>query len=76
MMNGNTGNMQEQVQIYQHVVQAYEELDKQIDTLIMRNGGLSKNMSAGDREQYRELARKRRDLFNEMRVLERNLLDE
>jgi hypothetical protein len=69
-------DMQQQVQLYQRLVQEYEQFDAAIDTLIMRNGGASKNMSDEDRKQYHELARRRRDLLNEMRLLERDLLDE
>ncbi len=76
MMQSNQPNMQQRVQLYSSIVQEYEQLDHEIDALIMKNGGLSKNMSTGDRQRYRELARKRSSLFNEMRVLERDLLDE
>lgn len=76
MVENSQRNIQEQIQQYQNVVQEYERLDREIDTLIMRNGGASRNMSAGDRERYRELAKRRSDLFNQMRVLEQDLLDE
>ncbi|MEO1444380.1 MAG: hypothetical protein AAFV33_28555, partial [Chloroflexota bacterium] len=66
----NENAVQQQVQAYRNVVQEYEKLDEQIDTLIMKNGGASRNMSEMDRETYKDLARQRRDLFNEMRALE------
>lgn len=68
--------VQEQIEQYQNVVREYEKLDQEIDALIMRNGGASRNMSVTDRERYRELAKQRSDLFNQMRVLEQDLLDE
>ena len=72
-MTQDPHDTQERIQLYRDIVQAYETVDKQIDALIMRNGGASRNMSAADREEYKELARKRSELHNEMRILEQAL---
>lgn len=68
------GDLLPQVQRYRDLVLRYEALDEAIDTLIMRHGGKSDNMPAADLKRYRDLARERDDVLNEMRALER-LLD-
>ena len=65
-----------QVAAYQEVVAAYEALDRQIDALIMTYGGASKNMPEDVLTQYREMARRRGELRNEMRILEAALFEE
>lgn len=72
-MTQDPGDTQERIQLYRDIVQEYETVDKQIDALIMRNGGASRNMSPADRDKYKELARKRSELHNEMRILEQDL---
>lgn len=62
------------VQRYQQIVLQYEALDEQIDALIMEYGGGSENMPPDAYARYRDLARQRDELFNEMRELEQ-LLD-
>jgi hypothetical protein len=61
------------VQEYRKLVLLYEALDKQIDDLIMANGGLAENMSALDLARYRKLARQRDEVQNDMRALEQDL---
>ncbi len=61
------------VQRYRELVGHYESLDKRIDELIMRHDGGTESMSAGDFEAYRELARRRTEVQNEMRILEQRL---
>lgn len=58
---------------YRQLVEAYETLDSKIDELIMANGGKSEDMSAEDRRLYRQWARQRNEMLNEMRLLERQL---
>ena len=58
---------------YRQLVEAYEALDSKIDELIMAAGGKSEAMSAENRRLYREWARQRNELLNEMRLLERQL---
>jgi hypothetical protein len=62
-----------EVRNYRKLVLIYEALDEQIDKLIMENGGASENMPPEALERYRDLARKRDDVLNEMRVLEQKL---
>lgn len=76
MDNKQQEDVKVRIQAYRTIVEEYERLDNEIDTLITRNGGQSKNMSSDDLDLYRQLARKRRDIMNEMRLLERDLLDE
>jgi hypothetical protein len=61
------------VQKYRKLVLVYEALDEEIDKLIMANGGFTENMSSEALQKYRELARKRDDVENEMRTLEQEL---
>ena len=58
---------------YRQLVEAYEALDSRIDELIMAKGGKSEAMSAKDRRLYRDLARQRNEVLNDMRLLERQL---
>ncbi len=61
------------VQKYQELVLAYEALDKEIDRLIMAHGGASEKMPPQELAHYRDLARLRDDVQNEMRELELEL---
>jgi len=73
-MGENDSDVLQQVQYYRKVVLMYEALDKEIDTLIMAHGGTSDGMSPDDLEHYRDLARQRDELHNEMREIEQKLL--
>lgn len=65
------------VQEYRKIVLLYEALDQQIDELIMAHGGHADKMPSEALVRYRDLARRRDDLQNEMRALELELnLDE
>lgn len=66
-------NILEQMQAYRQVVEQYEALDAEIDTLIMSYGGASENMPAEELHHYRQLAERRDDAYNQMRGLEQNL---
>jgi hypothetical protein len=66
-----------QVQAYRKLVLVYEALDQEIDELIMSYGGVPEKMSPADLQRYRNLARRRDEVQNEMRVMEQQLqLDE
>jgi hypothetical protein len=66
-----------QVQAYRKLVLLYEALDQEIDELIMSYGGVPEKMSPADLQRYRDLARRRDEVQNEMRVMEQQLqLDE
>ena len=51
----------------------YEALDEEIDQLLTAHGGGTEHMTEADQARYRELARKRDDVLNEMRILEQEL---
>ncbi|MFN8374587.1 MAG: hypothetical protein U0694_17125 [Anaerolineae bacterium] len=66
----------QRIDLYRELVLRYEKLDEEIDSYIARHGSVEQ-MDDEYLARYRELARKREDLQNEMRVLERQLkLDE
>ncbi len=72
-MAASEGKDLQLVRQYRQLVADYEAIDSRIDALIMANGGKSQDMSSEDRQLYRELARKRSEILNEMRLLERQL---
>lgn len=76
MMDSEENSTLYQVQNYRKLVLIYEALQKQINALIMAGGGNSEQMSEEDRTRYRELANRRDEVLNEIRVLEQRLLDE
>lgn len=61
------------VQQYRKLVLVYEALDEEIDQLIMANGGHTDKMAPEAIARYRELARRRDDVQNDMRALEQEL---
>ena len=65
-----------EVQAYRKLVLLYEALDAEIDKLIMTHGGRSEDMPEADLAHYRELARQRDEVQNEMREMEQRLLGE
>ena len=67
---------QDKIQRYREIVLQYEEIDEEIDALIMASDGMPDKMSPEAKERYRTLAASRDELQNEMRWLERQLLDE
>ena len=69
-------NILARVQNYRKIVLIYEGLNREIDRLLMVNGGGTENMSDDDLDRFRGLVRHRDELFNEMRSLEQQLLDE
>lgn len=75
-MADDLNDTQDKVQMYRAIVLQYEQIDARIDALIMAAGGKQDRLSVHDLEEYRELARKRDDLQNEMRWLEQQLMDD
>lgn len=73
-MSENDHSLRSQVQNYRKLVLLYEALDKEIDSLIMANGGGTEKMSESDLKRYRDLANKRNEVQNEMRILEQQLM--
>ncbi|MCS6835107.1 MAG: hypothetical protein NZ750_03705 [Anaerolineae bacterium] len=58
---------------YQALVADYHALDRQIDGLLSVHGGHNDRLSPQDLERYRAWARRRDDLFSEIRALEQQL---
>jgi hypothetical protein len=64
----------DRVQEYRRLVLAYEALDEEVDALLVRHQGETDQMSGRDLAHYRELARRRDDIHNQMRELEQQIL--
>jgi hypothetical protein len=75
-MNENGSDVLYQVQNYRKIVLLYEALDAEIDRLISQHGGTMDKMSSEDLAYYRKLAAQRDELYNEMRLMEKKLLDD
>jgi hypothetical protein len=73
-VSDNERDMKDSVETYRLKVLQYEALDEEIDGLIMQYGGQAENMPPEALARYRELARQRDDVQNEMRVLEQMLM--
>ena len=72
-MTGNEGGQLELVQRYQQLAETYEALDAKIDGLMAANRHNRDQMSVEDLRQYRDWARQRSEILNDMRLLERDL---
>jgi hypothetical protein len=75
-MSDNPKSDLDKVQMYRNIVLQYEAVDAEIDALLMSHGGGSEKMSDDERARYRQLANRRDELLNEMRLLEMQLLDD
>jgi hypothetical protein len=75
-MTDNESEQKQRVASYQRIVLQYEQLDEEIDNLLMAHDGRSDRMSSEDHARYRNLARQRDELYNEMRALEQLLLSD
>lgn len=64
------------VQTYRELVLRYEALHAQINSLLHAHQGASEHMSPDELTHYRQLARQRDELFNEMRWMEQELLSD
>ena len=66
----NESDLQSQMQAYREAVSRYEALDAEIDQLFATQRGGAEKMSDDDLVKYRQLARQRDELLNEMRIRE------
>jgi len=66
----------ERVQAYQKLVLEYEALDEEIDGLLARHHGATETMSDDDYERYRDLAYRRDQVHNRLKVLERQIFQD
>jgi hypothetical protein len=69
-------NILAKVQNYRKIVLIYEGLNREIDRLLTENEGGTESMSDDDLDRFHGLVRQRDELFNEMRSLEQQLLDD
>jgi len=75
-VSDNTQGTAAKAQEYQRAVEEFEKLDKQVDALLSSRGGHTNELSDEDYTHYRELAELRDLAYNQMKTLERGLLDE
>lgn len=68
------GDALNRVQSYRNTVLMYEQTHAQISKMVDANRG--DHMSEADLAQYRELARRRDELFNEMLLMEQQLSED
>lgn len=73
-MGDDSSDTLHDVETYQKTVLLYEAVQKKINVLITTSGGGTEQMSPEDRSRYRELARQRDELQNELRFMEQRLL--
>lgn len=64
------------VETYRRLVLEYEAIHAEINALLDKNRGTPEQMSAEELGRYRALAHQRDALYNDLRVLERQLLRE
>jgi cell division protein FtsB len=64
------------LQDYRNLVLQYEDANAQINALFQVHQGGTETMTDDELAHYRKLQHRRDELFNEMRVLEQELLDE
>jgi hypothetical protein len=68
------GNELDQVRRYRELVLEYEALDEAVDSLLVQHKGSTDQMSEDDLIRYRELARRRDDVYNQMKTIEHQIL--
>ncbi|MCU0496105.1 MAG: hypothetical protein MUF87_01995 [Anaerolineae bacterium] len=64
------------VQTYRNLVLQYEDTHAQITHLLNTHKGGTEYMTEDERTHYRALAKRRDELFSEIRGLEQQLLDD
>lgn len=74
-MNDNNEILQ-QVVLYQKLVEQYEALNDRIQKMLDNVGGDTRKFSPAEFQHYRQTARERDEVFNEVRVLQRQLMDD
>lgn len=74
-MNEMPDDLRADLDRYQSLVRDYEALDERIDGLLASYGGNVDQMSAQDKQHYREMFRQRDEFLNDMRMLEQTLIN-
>lgn len=72
-MSEQERDARQQVEEYRQLVLRYEALDEEIDDFLASQGGKLDEMTEADLDHYRQMARQRDDLLNDMRALEHQL---
>lgn len=67
---------QEQAQHYQNLIAEYEGLSQQIQALLDANAGHTENLAEADMLKYRQLAKRRDELYDQIKSIEASWLDE
>lgn len=62
--------------LYRNLVLDYEAVNREINALFHVHQGGTETMTEQEFAHYRELAKRRDELFNEIKVMEQQLLDE
>lgn len=71
-MTGDPNDLS-RVQEYRRLVLEYEALDEQVDALMARHPGVSEPAAGDDLDHYRELSRRRDDVYNRLKELEQQI---
>jgi hypothetical protein len=66
----------QRVKAYEQAVIAYETMDREVDQLLQKAGGHTKDLSDALYARYRELADQRDLAYNQMKALEEGLLSD
>lgn len=74
-MSEHSENLQQAAQ-YQQLVEKYESLNDHIQKMLDNVGGDTRKFSPEAFQQYRLVARERDEVFNEVRVLQQQWMDE
>lgn len=69
-MTDKTPEERAKIEAYRKLVLEYEQLDQEIDMLLTRHDGGTKNMSAEDFSRYRELAARRDEVYSRIQAME------
>jgi hypothetical protein len=72
----NQDHNREDLEAYRKLVLQYEAANAEINALFHLHPGGTETMSQGEIAQYRTLQHRRDELFNDIRVMEHDLLDE
>lgn len=73
MVANDEGEARRIVQLYRSLQEEYEAVTAQIHRLLAEHRGAPENLSEKDLVQYRQMAHRRDDLYNEMLILESQL---
>lgn len=76
MMSDPNDDMKAKVEAVRRLRIAYEAVDEEIDALLDAHGGEKTKLPEPEHDTYRQLARQRDELLNEIQILEQQLFAE